>query len=156
MKLAKILLSIVCALPVSAAVPFDLGLPSFEFLLQALPKWGDNLVEVSVSREKYGIARNGEAKTKPPQIYSSAVLIPAAWPRELKRENVEAVFSFTVLPDGSTKDVRRLSALHTDLERVGTVYLGRLRYSPAESEGAAVPTQAEVTLRFSTEGFFPE
>jgi len=109
-----------------------------------------------VSKEKYGLARNVEAKTKPPQIYSSAVLIPAAWPRELKRENVETVFSFTVLPDGSTKDVRRLSALHTDLERVGTVYLGRLRYSPAESEGSAVPTQAEVTLRFSTDGFFPE
>ena len=42
----------------AAPVPFDLGLPPFEVLMQSLPKWGDNLVEVNVSRERYDVARD--------------------------------------------------------------------------------------------------
>jgi len=156
MKSRILLVLTLCALPVSAAVPFDLGLPPFEVLLQALPKWGDNLVEVSVAKERYAVSTNENAQRKSPQIYSSPVLIPAAWPRELKRAAIQGVFSFTVLPDGSTRDIRRLSEVHPDLERVATTYLLRLRYTPAEQDGNAVPSSAEVTLRFQTDGFFPE
>ncbi len=137
-------------------VPFDLGLPPFEVLMQSLPKWGDNLVEVNVSRERYDILRNAEKKNKPPQIYSSPVLMPAAWPRDLKRDTLEAVFSFSLDAEGTIKDIQRLSDIHPALERVATLYISRLRYSPAELEGKPTPSQAELTLRFQTDGLFPD
>ena len=137
-------------------VPFDLGLPPFEVLMQSLPKWGDNLVEVNVSREKYDILRNAEKKNKPPQIYSSPVLMPAAWPRDLQRDTLEAVFSFSLDAEGTVKDIQRLSDIHPALERVAMLYLSRLRYSPAELEGKPVPAQAELTLRFQTDNLFPD
>lgn len=137
-------------------VPFDLGLPPFDVLMQSLPKWGDNLVEVNVSRERYDILRNEEKKNKPPQIYSSPVLMPAAWPRELKRDTLEAVFSFSLDADGTIRDIQRLSEVHPALERVAMLYIARLRYSPAELEGKHAPARAELTLRFQTDGLFPD
>lgn len=140
----------------AAPFPFDLGLPSFEVLMQSLPKWGDNLVEVNVSRERYDVVRNMEKGSKPPQIYSSPVLMPAAWPKDLQRGEYEAVFSFSLDREGAITDIQRLSELHPALERVATLYIARLRYSPAERDGKAAPARAEITLRFQTDGIFPD
>ncbi|MBX7121647.1 MAG: hypothetical protein K1X42_05910 [Opitutaceae bacterium] len=140
----------------AAPVPFDLGLPPFEVLMQSLPKWGDNLVEVNVSRERYDVARDAGKGDKPPQIYSSPVLMPAAWPRDLKRGTIEAVFSFSLGSEGAITDIARLSELHPALERVATLYIARLKYSPAEKSGKASAAKGEITLRFQTDGIFPD
>ncbi|MBP8256834.1 MAG: energy transducer TonB [Opitutaceae bacterium] len=139
-----------------APVPFDFGLPPFEVLMQSLPKWGDNLIEVNVARERYDVTRDVGNGNKPPQIYSSPVLMPAAWPRELQRGTIEAVFSFSLDSQGAITDIARLSELHPALERVANLYIARLRYTPAEKSGKASPAKGEITLRFQTDGIFPD
>lgn len=136
----------------SATFPFDFGLPSFEELFRTFPKFGDSVVDISVAKETFGVSFQASTEQKPPQLYSSPVLVPSVWPSNLKREPLLATFTFMIGSDGIPKDIKRKTELHADLERPAHLYIGRLRYSPAEISGGAVPSSAEVVLRFEPMG----